>query len=549
MHDATGTAPYRDETQDDACYQDWVRQWDSPDGRDLERLRRGLSRLPRRPLFRILPLGTEARPDLSAALAAQIYPDWTLAPDAPAEYVIPLPQDALLPAHALAEIAMELACWPGTALLFTDEDRIDAAGRRHSPRFKGGWDPDLMLACDAVGCLAAYDRSMWEQEGGLPADPDAALACHHLALRVGAAAPPDRIRHLPAILCHRRAEPGAAADPARAERARAMVRAYLGGASGARVVPAPHAPHWNRIIHPLPDPAPLVSIIVPTRDRAGLLELCADGILNRTAYRPFELLIADNGSSESDALALLALLARDPRVRVLPCPGPFNWSAINNRVATAARGEILVLLNNDIDIADPDWLTELVAQASRPEVGAAGAKLLYPDGRVQHAGLMLGPPASAVHQYRFAERDAPGHLGQLVLAHGLSAVTGACLALRRAVFAEMGGLDERNLTVTFNDVDLCLRLRARGYRVIWTPHAALFHLEGVSRGSDAEGENLLRSNRELRFMRNAWGPLYDRDPFYNPNLTYGWDHVTLSAPPRRARPWQAGAGHAQETAA
>ena len=295
-----------------------------------------------------------------------------------------------------------------------------------------------------------------------------------------------------------------------------------------------------RVIWPIPAPEPLVSVIITTRDRADLLSQCSDGVLYRTEYSNLELLIVDNDSVETNTFTLLDRLAHsDSRVRVLHHPGPFNYSALNNAAAREARGEVLLLLNNDIDVIDSGWLRELVSQAIRPDVGLVGAMLLYPNEQVQHAGIVLGPEGRATHLYRLASRNDPGYFGQLRLPRTLSAVTGACAAIRRAVFFEVGGFDEVNLPVTFNDVDLCLRLGAYGYRVVWTPFAELFHLESASRGLDfTDPVKSERFQRELQHMRNTWGSLMESaDPFHNPNLLFAGDYFEIPSLPRREKPW------------
>ncbi len=221
-------------------------------------------------------------------------------------------------------------------------------------------------------------------------------------------------------------------------------------------------------------------------------------------------------------------------------PGPFNYSALNNAAAREARGDVLLLLNNDIDVIESGWLRELVSHAVRPDVGAVGAKLLYPNEQVQHAGIVLGPQGVATHLHRFADKSDPGYFGQLALTRTISAVTAACLAIRRSVFFKVGGFDEVNLHVAFNDVDLCLRLGARGYRVVWTPFAELYHLESVSRGKDDTAEKQEACRRELRYMRDTWGSILESaDPFHNTNLLFGWDYLEIPSVPRRERPWRA----------
>ncbi|HEY2618378.1 MAG TPA: glycosyltransferase family 2 protein [Acetobacteraceae bacterium] len=299
-------------------------------------------------------------------------------------------------------------------------------------------------------------------------------------------------------------------------------------------------PAFTRVIRPLPDPAPLVSLIVPTRDRAELLARCVDGLLRRTDYRPIELLIVDNDSTEPETHALFARLAADPRVRVITSPGPFNYSALNNRAVNVARGDILVLVNNDVDVIERHWLTEMTALVVQPDVGAVGAKLWYADDRLQHGGIVLGAGAVegvGAHLQPNAARDDQGYFGRLGLSRDVSAVTGACLAVRRSVYLSVGGLDEANLPVAFNDVDLCLRLRERGFRIVWTPFAELYHLESATRGPDTTDEALPRFQREVAFMRRRWSTVLDADPFYSPNFSLAQGNYALAAP-RRTKPWQ-----------
>jgi GT2 family glycosyltransferase len=319
--------------------------------------------------------------------------------------------------------------------------------------------------------------------------------------------------------------PGAAAS-----RRRTAQRHLLGsGSPDGRVVidERQNGPALLRVVHSLSD-APKVSVIVPTRDRADLMRMCADGVLHRTDYPNIELLVIDNDSAQPDAVALLADLASDLRVRVLAAPGPFNWSALNNAGVEAARGEVVVLLNNDIDVIDPGWLREIASQAMRYEVGVVGAKLLYPDGGIQHAGVALGPAGRATHVWRHSPGDAPGYLDTLAVVRQVTAMTGACLALRRAVYLAAGGCAEE-LSVTWNDVDLCLRVRALGLRAIWTPHARLLHLEQASRGTDEIPERQERYRRERDWMRARWGTALDDDAFFSP-------HLRRSEDPRETEP-------------
>jgi O-antigen biosynthesis protein len=480
------------------------------------------------------------------------------------EFVAFLRAGDILAEHALYEVAVALQGADRIDMLYTDHDQVSPDGQRSDPWFKPGWDPDLLLAQDYISDLAVYRRALVEDVGFLR--PEFAGAEYYdLALRTTAAIGADRVCHVPAILYHRRSEK----QTDRSERAlpalrsiRAAHRAVRNhldarGYGKALLEPAPQAPSAHRVIWPIPEPAPLVSVIIPTRDHADHLEQCVEGVLHRTDYSNIELLIVDNGSSEPAMVALFErLICEERRVRVLRLPGPFNYSVLNNVAARTASGEVLLLLNNDIDVIESGWLREMVSHALRPDVGIVGAKLIYTNETIQHGGVVLGPRGQITHLHRFAGRNDPGYRGQLSLSRTLSAVTGACVALRRAVFFEVGGFDEINLQVGFNDIDLCLRLRKFGYRVLWTPFAELFHVESVSRGyddfpelfqlesvwrayKDADPVKRERGLREWQHMHQTWGAMLEAgDPFHNPNLLFEWDHLEIPAAPRRLKPWR-----------
>ncbi|MDP3658473.1 glycosyltransferase family 2 protein, partial [Phenylobacterium sp.] len=417
---------------------------------------------------------------------------------------------------------------------------------RFEPYFKTDWNAELLLSHNMVSHLGVYRRSLVEQVGGLREGFEGSQD-YDLALRVAELTEPARILHIPAVLYHWRqqSEIGSFSEQAIercAVAGRRAVEEHLQrtGETSAHVEIEPNAPAWVHVRRDCPSPEPLVSVIVPTRDRAELLENCVEGLLNRTDYPAIELLIVDNGSVEPATHALFERLQQDPRVRILPQPGPFNYSALNNAAAAQARGDILLLLNNDIEVIEPGWLREMVAHAVRPHVGAVGARLLYGDGRVQHGGVILGvggTPPVAGHLYVGAPRADTGYFGHLRLTRNVSAVTAACMALRREVFEEVGGLDAENLAVAFNDVDLCLKIRERGYSIVWTPRAELFHLESASRGLDTRPEQAERFRREVMYMRGRWGAALDDDPFYGPNFDRMHGDYRLAETPNRARPW------------
>jgi GT2 family glycosyltransferase len=549
-------------------YRAWVRRHDTLGAADRAAIAARVSAMTPRPISLLLALTGEddlsLLADAAASVRGQLYPHWDLCiagpsraaaaarrlagaddggrirlePDASADdllarargaFVTLLPADARLPPQALFECAAALAARPEAELLYCDEDRLDAHGRRRAPLFKTGWSPDLLRGQDMLGDLVLVRREALLRAGGI-GDP---AARHDRSLRLCDAIAADHICHIPAILVHRCAPDGFASADADAV-ARHLRRS---GVAGARVIAHPHLPGALRVIRSLSRPAPLVSVIVPTRDRAELLARCAAGVLGRTDYQPLEFIIADNGSTEPQTASLFAQLQADARVRVLSLPGPFNYARLNNAAAATAAGEILLLLNNDIDVIGPDWLSELVAHAVRPEVGAAGARLLYADGRMQHGGVALGVSGVAGHVELLAARDAPGYAGRLMLTRDVAAVTGACLAIRRSVYVAVGGLDADNLAVAYNDVDLCLRLRERGLRVIWTPFAELYHLESASRPFDLAPAQLERYRREIAWMRRRWGAALLSDPFYGANFALRDGHCFLAAP-RRRRPWR-----------
>jgi glycosyltransferase involved in cell wall biosynthesis len=452
-------------------------------------------------------------------------------------FVALLDHDDLLAPQALYEVARHIVDRPVVDILYSDEDHIDDTGRRSKPYFKPDWDPELMLGQNLINHLGVYRRSLLERVGrfqvGMEGSQD-----YDLALRALAETTADRIAHIPRVLYHWRQGGGErsfseSALQQCARNGRRAVLAFLAPAlPGVSVEPAPAAPAWNRVIYPIPRPEPLVTIVIPSRNRADMLARAVDGLLHRTDYPALDVLIVDNGSDEPAALTLLARLRQDARVRVLPAAGPFNYSALNNRAVQEATGALILLLNNDVDVINPDWLREMVSHAIRPGIGAVGAKLLYPDGTIQHGGVTVGVGGVAGHQYLHKARGNIGYFGQLKLVRNVTAVTGACLLLRRQAYLEVGGLDETDLPVAFNDIDLCLKLVQRGYRNLWTPFAELYHAESVSRGSDRVGENAARYARDVATMRQRWGAVLDHDPYWNPNLSLDAAGISLAFPPR-----------------
>jgi len=375
-----------------------------------------------------------------------------------------------------------------------------------------------------------------ERIGGLRPGTDGSQD-HDLLLRATADLDPDRIAHAPFIAYHWRTSPGSTALSAgekhyTEDASMTALRDHLGSDW---VVERAAAPTTYRCSPPLLD-YPLVSILIPTRDRVELLDACVAS-LARTTYPAFEVIIVDNDSGEPTTLKWLQAFENGLDHRVIHHPGRFNYSAVNNQAADAARGELLCLLNNDTEVIEPGWLTEMVRWIGQPDVGVVGARLLYDDDTVQHAGVVLGLGGFAGHGHHRLERGEFGYFSRLTIAHEVGAVTGACLLTRRASWDALGGLDER-LEVAFNDIDYCLRVRHElGQRIIWTPHAELYHHESVSRGAEDDPVKIARFNSEVDLVLERWGSALAADPAYSPNLTLEGDSFTLARRPRVELPW------------
>ncbi len=464
------------------------------------------------------------------------------------DYLALLDHDDELSPNALHEVVALLNAHPDTDLVYSDEDKIDEEGRRHEPYFKPDWLPDLFHAQNYTSHLTVYRAALVREVGGFRVGYEGSQDWD-LALRViERITDQSRIRHLPKILYHWRAIPGSTAMmlseknyPLEAAR-RALTDAF---ARRGEKITLHHVPgdHW-RVQYPLPAEPPLVSLIIPTRNGLKFLQRCVDSILEKTTYPNYEIVIVDNGSDDPAALAYLAtlsggthpLLTPHHRARVLRYDAPFNFSAINNFAVAKVSGEIVGLLNNDLEVITPGWLDEMATQALRPGIGCVGAMLYYPNETIQHAGCVVGLGGVAGHAFRDYPRGTEGKFNRARLVQNYSAVTAACLLVRKSIYEQVGGLDEKNLTVAFNDIDFCLRVRTAGHRNLWTPFAELYHHESVSRGAEDTPEKHERFRAEVEYMLKRWPEEIRHDPAYNPNLTLELTDFTLAAPPR---PWSA----------
>lgn len=452
------------------------------------------------------------------------------------DYIAVLHAADRLAATAQQKLGAAVAAVPDAPVIFGDEDQIDEGGRRFAPWFKPDFGDDLFVCQNGFG-RAVFFRKAALRGLTLPSAAGLDEGVYAAALEATIASGRDPL-HCPGILVHVGGDPAVTprarvhylAGSSRREIAEGFVarRASLAGAT----LEGPDPRGFLRLRHPLPDPPPLVSIVIPTRDRKDLLEACIGSLDRATSYRNKEIIVLDNDSAEPQTKEYFAALSRRPDVRLVPAPGPFNYPRLINLGASQARGEFLMTLNNDIEAFEPDWMNELVSQAWRPGVGLVGCLLLYPDRSVQHAGVTIGLSGVAGHTYADAVPDDPGYAGRIHVTQDLSAVTGACQLMKRALFERLGGLDERHLAVAYNDIDFCLRVREAGLRVIYTPHARLLHHHSASRGSDIRVERLASFTWEREYMRTRWAHVIFDDPFFNPNLSLSGKRGRLATAPR-----------------
>lgn len=450
------------------------------------------------------------------------------------DWVALLDHDDLLPEHALYCVADAIERNPHIKMIYSDEDKIDEFDQRREPYFKCDWNPDLFLSQNMFSHLGVYQKALLDDVGGFRLGYEGSQD-YDLALRCIERVDKGAIFHIPRVLYHWRihAESTASGVDAKPYAAVAGERALNDhlvriGVRGE----AEYTGIGYRVRYAIPDQLPLVSLIIPTRNGLELLRKCIGSILGKTTYGNYEIIVVDNGSDDPGVLSYLASLKNDTRIRVLRDDRPFNFSALCNAAVEQAHGEIVGLVNNDIEVISPEWLSEMVSIALQPGVGVVGAKLLYPDNTVQHAGIVLGLLGVAGHIHRRIPRGSVGYFGRASLISSLSAVTAACMLVRKSIYHEMLGLDERNLSVAFNDVDFCIRVREAGYRNVWTPYAELFHHESATRGYEEDSEKQARFAGEIEYMNNRWELFLHHDFAYNLNLSLNEENFGLAFPPR-----------------
>ena len=439
------------------------------------------------------------------------------------EFVALLDNDDELAINAFYEVVKVLNENPKLDLIYSDEDKIDMDGNRSDPAFKPDWSPDLLLGTNYISHLGVYRRSILEEIGGFRKGYEGSQD-YDLVLRFTEKTTKERIKHIPKVLYYWRMLPtstavdqgskGYAFEAGLRAVQDALVRRGING----------HATHGaaNGLYDVYYDieSEKLVSIIIPTKNGYKDVQRCVSSIIEKTTYQNYEIIMADNGSTDPKMHELYAEFEQQlpGRFFVESIDIPFNFSTINNRAAKKAHGEYLLFLNNDTEVITENWLTLMVSFAQQERIGCVGAKLLYPNNTVQHAGVILGLGGVAGHgHYGYPHGDL-GYFGRLAINVNYSAVTAACLLMKKADFDAVGGFEEA-FTVAFNDVDLCLKVQALGRDNVWLHEAELYHFESQTRGYDDKGKKKKRFEQEKVMMEEKWGPLIENDPFYNPNLT------------------------------
>ncbi len=571
-------------------YQRWIGAYDTLSEADRAAVRRHIDRLAYRPLISVI-MPTYNTPEKWLRLAIesvrkQLYPYWELciADDASfkvhvqrvleeyqardsrisvvfreqnghisaasnsalavarGEFVAFLDHDDELSEHALYMVAVELNAHPEADVLYSDEDKIDGKRRRYDPYFKPDWNPDLFQCQNFVSHLGVYRTCRVQEVGGFRPGYEGSQDWD-LAMRIIEQIPSSHIRHISHVLYHWRAIAGSTAlameqkDYAKDTQVKLLASHFQRTGIGVTILPTATS-HW-RIRYPLPQPPPLVTLLIPAGNRFDLFRRCLESIQKKTTYPRFELIVVDDQSDDPCLREYVGQLAREGRVMVLGSEAPGNEAAMWNWAVRHARGEVIGLLSSGLEVISPDWLEEMVSHALRPEIGAVGTMLYSPRETIQYAGMILGlgEAGMAGPAHAGKPRGYTGEKGRALLLQNLSAVSAACLVLRRELFQQAGRLDAEHLPIAFYDIDLCLRIRALGYHNLWTPYAELYHDELASQGNEETPERRAQVKAAAEYLQQRWGELLTHDPAYNPNLALDRESFMLAFPPRGQKPW------------
>lgn len=511
-------------------YSNWRETWVELSQDEKELLTNKISRLPSQPSFTLL-LSDDGRDTACFfstlnSVITQIYPNWVLhiiggnsitsdlyeeimlldddrikftdpTSSELEEWVIELLPGVTLHEAALFSSAVSIIENPEIKIVYSDHDHLNVLNEFCDPHMKPDWNPDLFAAMDYMQPFVLCIKEIWETYRNKKPEK------HSFLLEATKSLSSSEIFHITQIL--------------------ASVRI---GDDSSHLEPA-----VQRIRHDLPFPEPSVSILIPTRNQGRLLKKCLTSLFEKTDYTNFEVVLVDHETDERKALKVIETFKNNRNFKILDFSGPFNFAAMMNRAAEVAEGQVLILLNNDTEIVDSGWLEELVSQVSRPKVGVAGALLFFSNNTIQHAGVHPGLEGLMGHGHKHLPVDSSGYFSRLKAVHSVAAVTGACLAVERSIWIELGGLDEENLAVAYNDIDFCFKARAKGLRVVFTPYAKLLHHESLSRGFDNTFEKSERLKKEVHAMVEKWGEFLTTDPAYNPNLSFDGGGFKLNEKP------------------
>ena len=575
--------------EQESDYKKWIQQYDTLTEEKIHDLRIRINRMGHLPLISVLmPVYNPSPEFLEKAIESviqQLYPNWELciADDnstdtriqplikkyansdsriqyifrnenghisaasnsalelASGDYTALLDHDDLLTPDALYWIANEIINYPDSAIIYSDEDKLNAKGRRSDPYFKCDFNYSLLLSHNMICHLATYKTSILRQLGGFRKGFEGSQD-YDMVLRILEIIHPSMIRHIPKVLYHWRAHKKSTAlsennKPYAHLAALKAINEHLQRVNiAATAEAAPEAPGMNRVRYHLPVNPPEVEIIILTRDKPPLIQACIESILQKTTYQNYSITIIDNGSKEPETHLLFSDWKKHPRISIFRDDSAFNFSRLNNNAIQRSSAPFICIMNNDIAIISPHWLEEMMGHALQPKVGAVGSRLWYPDDTLQHGGIILGVGGIAGHAAKFSKKGDPGYFGRACLQQDFSAVTGACMLFRKADHLDVGGFDEKKLTVAFNDIDFCLKLGQKGLRCLWTPYAEMYHHESASRGCENTPEKQERFNKETECMVQRWADKLLHDRSYSPNLTLEHENFSLAWPPRGNQP-------------
>ncbi len=425
-------------------------------------------------------------------------------------------------------------------LIYSDHDYLTDDGKRWNPHFKPDFSIEFLRSTNYINWAFAVNASLLLKIENLNNTDFLNSDSHSLLFKIIENTSPTAIKHIPAILFHFPLENKKnnqtditnkklnEVNPVEEHLSRLGIKSKVDKISH----------NCYKVIYEIRQ-RELISIIIPTKNKTYALKTCVESILNKSTYENYEIIIVDNKSTENEAIEYYKKVSNNPKIKILFYNKPFNYSAINNFAVTKARGEVLVFLNNDTEVITPQWLEIMLGCLQQPKVGAVGVKLYYPNGLIQHAGVILGIGGCADHAFKYFEKTEKGYMCRAILQQEYSAVTSACMMTRKDLFIKMGGFDEKNLPISFNDVDYCLKLREAGYRIVFTPYVELYHHESLTR---KEKYDILKDQykKEADYMRKKWFKFMEFDPYYNPNLDLRRPDFSISPFPRVKKPWESG---------